>query len=81
MATLVSGVALAEEKKAEKKKPYALKTCVVTDEELGSMGDPYVYLHEGREVQFCCKGCSKNFKKDPAKYLKKLDAAEKAAKK
>lgn len=70
----------AEEKKAEKK-PYPLKTCVVSDEKLGEMGDPYVYKHEGREIQFCCKSCLKDFKKDPARYLKKLDQAEKAAKK
>lgn len=59
---------------------YPLDTCVVTDEKLGSMGKPYVYEHEGRQVQFCCKGCVKDFKKDPAKYMKKLDDAEKAAK-
>ena len=45
------------------------------------MGKPFVYQHEGREVRFCCKGCLKDFKKDPAQYLKKLDDAEKAAKK
>jgi YHS domain-containing protein len=29
----------------------------------------------------CCKSCLKDFKKDPAKYIKKIEAAEaKAAK-
>jgi YHS domain-containing protein len=78
VATLI-GVGIAEEKKAEKK-AYPLKTCVVSGEKLGEMGEPYVYKHEGREVQLCCKSCLKDFKKDPAKYLKKLDEAEKPKK-
>jgi YHS domain-containing protein len=64
-------------KTSEKVKPYPLKTCVVTDEKLGDMGEPYVIKHQGREIKFCCKGCVKDFNKEPAKYLKKLDAAEK----
>lgn len=78
---LVAGVALAADEKKPAAKPYALKTCVVSDEKLGEMGDPYVFKHEGREVKLCCEGCLKDFKKDPAKYLKKLDKAEKSAKK
>jgi YHS domain-containing protein len=64
-----------------KPKPYPLNTCAVSGEKLGEMGDPYVFTHEGREVKLCCKSCLKDFKKDPAKYLKKIDEAEKAAKK
>ena len=66
--------------KNEKLKPYPLKTCVVTGEKLGDMGDPYVYKYQGREIKFCCKGCLKDFNKEPAKYVKKLEEAEKAAK-
>jgi YHS domain-containing protein len=55
--------------------PYPLKVCVVSGEKLGSMGKSYVHNHEGREVQFCCKSCLKDFNKDPQKYLKKLDSA------
>ncbi|MHC4914717.1 MAG: YHS domain-containing protein [Planctomycetota bacterium] len=29
--------------------------------------------HEGKRVYFCCKGCIPAFKKDPAKYVKKLE--------
>ena len=65
----------ADEKKTEKAKPYPLKTCVVSDEKLGEMGDPYVFTQDGREIKLCCKSCLKDFKKDPAKYLKKLDTA------
>ncbi|HMP84849.1 MAG TPA: TRASH domain-containing protein [Verrucomicrobiota bacterium] len=80
-ATLLAAPALrAADDDKKKTDAYPLDTCVVTDEKLGSMGKPYVYEHEGRQVQFCCKGCLKDFKKDPAKYMKKLDDAEKAAK-
>lgn len=65
-----------------KAKPYPLTTCVVSGDKLGEMGDPYVYKYKDREIHFCCKGCVKDFNKEPAKYLKKLDEAEaKAAKK
>ena len=62
---------------ADSKKPYPLKTCVVSGEKLDSMGTPYVYTYKDREIKFCCKDCVKDFKKDPAKYVKKIEAAEK----
>src|SRR5947208_4390514 len=66
------------DKKDEKAKPYPLKTCIVSDEKLGGdMGDPYVFTHEGREIKLCCKSCLKDFNKDTAKYVKKLEEAEK----
>ena len=73
--------ARGEEVKNENGKTYPLTTCVVSGEKLGEMGKPYVYKYEGREVQLCCKNCLKDFSKDPEKYLKKLDDAEKSAKK
>lgn len=66
----------ADQKPAAKPKPYPLKTCLVTDEKLGEMGEPYVYVHEKQEIKFCCKGCLKDFKKAPAKYLKKMKQTE-----
>ncbi|WP_193212627.1 hypothetical protein [Luteolibacter marinus] len=48
--------------------------CPVSGEELGSMGDPYVYVYEGREIKMCCEHCVPKFEKDPQKYLSKLDA-------
>jgi len=64
---------------------YPLTTCIVSDEGLTDMGAPIEYIHkeEGkpdRVVKLCCKGCVRKFKKDPATYLAKLDAAEAAAK-
>lgn len=55
-----------------KAKPYPLKTCVVSGEELGEMGKPVTLIYQGQEMKFCCKNCVKKFKKDPEKYLKKL---------
>ncbi|CAM3063646.1 hypothetical protein [Rariglobus hedericola] len=61
---------------------YPLKTCVVSGDALGSddMGPPIDYIHkeEGkpdRLVRLCCKACIRTFKKDPAAYLAKIDAA------
>jgi YHS domain-containing protein len=64
-----------------KLKPYTLKTCVVSGDKLGEMGEPYVYEYQGREIKFCCKGCVKDFNKDPAKYIKKIEEEEAKAKK
>jgi len=64
-----------------KLKPYTLKTCVVSGDKLGEMGDPFVYAYKGREIKFCCKNCLKDFNKNPAKYLKMIDEAEAKAKK
>ena len=73
-------VSLAEDKES-KLKPYPLTTCVVSGEKLGEMGKPVVYEYKDREIKFCCKDCIKDFKKDPAKYVKKLEEAEAKAKK
>ena len=53
-------------------KPYPLKTCVVTDNDLGSMGDPQRIVHNGQEIKFCCAPCIAKFQKNPEKYLAKL---------
>jgi len=70
----------AAAQKADKAaKPYPLKTCVVSDEEIGKDPDmkPHVFTHDGQEVKLCCKGCLKDFNKEPAKYLKKIEDAQK----
>jgi YHS domain-containing protein len=72
---------LAADKKAEKLKPYTLKTCIISGDKLGEMGDPFVYAYKGREIKFCCKGCLKDFNKEPQKYIKLIEEAEAKAKK
>jgi hypothetical protein len=71
----------AADKKAEKLKPYTLKTCIISGDKLGEMGDPFVYKYKDREIKFCCKGCLKDFNKEPDKYIKKIEEAEAKAKK
>lgn len=63
---------------APKAIPYPLDTCVVTGEKLDAMGGAVAIEKDGREVKFCCKGCIKDFNKDPAKFFAKIDAAVKA---
>jgi hypothetical protein len=53
-------------------KPYPLDKCPVSDEKLGAMGDPVVFVHQGQQIKLCCKSCRKDFEAEPAKYLAKL---------
>ncbi len=48
---------------------YASKTCPVSGEELGSMGEPVKLVVANQLVELCCKGCTKKVKSNPAKYL------------
>jgi len=59
-------------------KPYPLQTCFISGDKLGEMGKPYVFVYEGQEIKLCCKGCKKEFDKDPAAAMKKLAAATKS---
>lgn len=68
---------------AKARASYPLKTCLVSDEPLGSMGEAFAYVHRtagqpDRVVFFCCEGCTDDFKANPAKFLKKVDDAAKA---
>ncbi|MFN3409898.1 MAG: hypothetical protein ACK45B_12930 [Limisphaerales bacterium] len=56
-------------------KAYPLPTCIVSDEKLGEMGEPFVFVHQGQEIKLCCKSCKKKFDKAPETYLKKLAQA------
>lgn len=67
---------------AKAKAEYPLNTCMVSEDKLeeGDMGPPQdmVYRQEGhpdRLVRLCCNHCVRDFKKDPAKYLKMIDDA------
>lgn len=66
---------------AKARASYPLKTCLVSDEPLGSMGDAVGYVHRAagqpdRVIFVCCEGCIDDFKAEPAKFLKKVDAAK-----
>lgn len=53
-------------------KPYPLTKCLVTDEAF-EHGKPYTFVHDGQEIKLCCKDCLADFKKEPSKYLSKLN--------
>jgi hypothetical protein len=79
LAGLLTGA--AADASAPKAKPYPLDTCVVSGEKLGGdMGDPFVFTHEGREIKLCCKSCKKDFDKETAKFVAKVDDAAKKVK-
>lgn len=53
-------------------RPYPLATCIVTDNDLGSMGDAQSFEHEGQEIKVCCAPCIAKFKENPPRFLTKL---------
>jgi len=76
-AVLLTGLAagVLSVRAADKKtKPYPLAKCVVSDEKFeGSDMKPYEFVHDGQAIKLCCKSCLKDFNKEPAKYLKKME--------
>jgi YHS domain-containing protein len=54
---------------------YPLKTCPVSGEELGGMGEPVNYVVGTTLVKFCCASCVKSFQKDPLPTIKKVHDA------
>ena len=54
---------------------YPLKVCVVSGEDLGSMGKPVKVEHEGTAAYLCCEHCIDKFNTEPTKYLAKLTPA------
>ncbi len=57
---------------AAKVKPYPLDTCLVTGNDLDSMGGEIVRIYDGQQIKFCCKPCIKKFEANKPKYLAKL---------
>lgn len=77
-----AGAAEEKAKTEPAKDTYPLTTCVVSGDKLGGgMGEPVKFNYNGREIRFCCQGCIAEFKKNPEKYLKILDAAAAARQK
>lgn len=54
---------------------YPTKTCVVSDEELGSMGDPIDMVVGNRLIRLCCKTCVGKLETEPAATMKLVDDA------
>lgn len=57
---------------------YPLDECVVSGEELGSMGEPINLVHRPTNtlVRLCCRGCLKAYEKEPKQYVDKIKAAQ-----
>lgn len=54
---------------------YPLNKCMVTDEELGGMGEPVDIVVNNRLVRLCCGGCEEEIRSNPEKYIGMLDEA------
>jgi YHS domain-containing protein len=78
LLALATLTASADDKK-DAPKPDKMDTCPVSGDKLGEMGKPFIFEYKGHEVKLCCKDCKKDFDKDPAKYMSKVEAADKAA--
>jgi len=52
------------------------KICPVSGEKIDE-ANKATDKYEGKIYNFCCKACLKDFKKDPQKYIKKLNELEK----
>ncbi len=46
--------------------------CPVSGEKLGSMGEPFRFVFEEKEVALCCESCRDEFESDAPTFLKKL---------
>ena len=75
LAETAGALAIIEKPTAEQlasARPYTLETCVVSEEELGAMGDPLVLVVGNQQVKLCCKDCLSELKEDTAKHLARL---------
>lgn len=79
-ATSAKPVLNAEEKaeiaklteKKDQDAALAQAICPVSGENLGAMGVPIKVSAEGKDAYLCCKGCVKDFEKDPKAVFAKL---------
>jgi hypothetical protein len=77
LSSLLLGAGILSASDAGVPASYPLKKCVVSNEDLGTMGKAVKVTHEGTGVYLCCKSCTKDFHKDAAKFTAMVKAAEK----
>jgi len=58
---------------AQQSKIYPFEICVVSNEPLDANGKPKDVVYGTRLARFCCGGCAKAFKKNPDKFMAKVD--------
>ena len=72
------GCSKAESQKPEARAPSAAARALKPQETCPVMGGKVdksiCTIYKGRCVYFCCQMCPEKFKKDPEKYVKKLEA-------
>ncbi|MEE2883004.1 MAG: hypothetical protein VYD70_04695 [Planctomycetota bacterium] len=73
LLTVAIGVVTPVEDPIPATEAYPLDICAVAGKKLGSMGKPIDFVHEGRQVRFCCRGCVPKFKANPDQYLAEVD--------
>ena len=78
---LIGLTAFANASSSTDVKPYPLDRCIVSDEKLGTMGEPVVFVYKDQEIKLCCKACRKDFDADPQKFLEKIKNNGQAPKK
>lgn len=71
---MCSGQAHAEEtEKGSKATDAGNEICPVSGEKVGVMGPAIQHEHKGKIYNFCCSGCIPEFKKNPEKYIAKME--------
>lgn len=70
----LAGLAVAVRAETESVKPYTLEKCFISGHEFGD--EMVEFDFQGRHIKLCCKDCEKEFRKDPDKFMSKLEAAE-----
>ena len=66
---------VAKATKADEKTLADLKTCPISNEDLGSMGGPLMVSRGDKSIFICCKGCLKQLQANPDKFFGKVVAA------
>ncbi|MEO7993674.1 MAG: hypothetical protein ABI743_04680 [bacterium] len=59
---------------AQQSADYPIKTCPISGEELGGMGEPVKFVVNNYLVEVCCGGCEAAVKANPDKVLAELQA-------
>lgn len=77
LSSLLLGAGILSAADAGVPATYPLKKCVVSNEDLGTMGKAVKVTHEGTDVYLCCKSCTKKFTAEAAKFTAMVKAAEK----
>jgi len=54
---------------------YPTAVCIVSDEKLGSMGEPLDMIVGNELIRLCCESCTTKLQKDPAGTMKLIDTA------